>query len=1143
MVNQDTLGTIIETLLQIGSRVIEVSKDCTVSNIWEQTDARTGDENDCAYRTVNSDIRVEQIIFKNREKISEAFATRKNNYSEHFTLIKNQTTAVGLRVLTCHPDKNFVLAVIEVLPNQANVSEVEAKWKMALDAAGDGMWDMNLETGQIYFSNKWHDIFGYSADDIKTVSQWFEHVYHEDVDQIIAIRKQHFSGASSSYVNEFRYICKDGTIKWVLARAVLVSKTEDGMPLRFIGSHTDISLIKKAEEKHIVTVKFMENLLHTIHDGILVVDENQHIIFHNQNFNRKYEDDKGDELVGKTIWQRLEFSKSHHPDPELFMERTREIVRNREKVLDEELVLKDGRVMKRDFLPIYVNNKFVGEIWQFRDITQQKNAERRFEQQRTFYEQILNNLDIDITVFDSEFRYIFLNKSAVVDDDLRKWAIGKKDEEYNVFRKRPPEIHQRRLKLLQQAVDERKMLEFEEVLYGINAKTPDHYLRRIYPVFTEEGKMQHIIGYGLKITELVEAREALKTSTETFTSVFENSGTGMAIVSLEGKFLNVNDKFTDITGYSKKELLQLSFQDITHPDDLEADLKLLNSALKKEITTYTMEKRYFTKDKNIVWILLNVSLVWKSNGMPNFLIAQIMDITKKKELETELDIQHKFYENVLNNIPADVAVFSPDHRYLFVNHNAFKKDELKNWMIGKTDKDYAAYSGRPDSFFLERIKLYERAENERKEVSMIEKLTSKTGVVSYHLRLLRPLFFDNGQLDMIVAYGIDITELILVQEALKTSMDTFANAFHNSGIGMALISPSGHWLDVNKILCHISGYTREELMEKSLTEITFPEDKFIEDSLTRKLFTKKDNTYTVEKRYITKQQKIITASQTVSLVWNGDGTPKFYIAQIIDITEKKELERTLQRKNVMLEATRDSLVNKVNQLEDLNRIIAHNLRGPANNIKMLAVSLNNRYKEGALTDDAVTNEIFSVAESMEFLLDSSESLLNNLETLLEITQIQLNQKIPHNDCNLDNIINDIVKQLQGIIFEKDAVIIRDFEVKVIHYPKIYLESIVYNLISNALKYSRKDIKPEIIVSTRKVNDRIQLVVKDNGLGIDMEKYGNKVFKLNQIFHIGFDSKGVGLYITKTQIESLGGTIDVKSKVNEGCEFTIVFGAA
>jgi PAS domain S-box-containing protein len=121
-----------------------------------------------------------------------------------------------------------------------------------------------------------------------------------------------------------------------------------------------------------------------------------------------------------------------------------------------------------------------------------------------------------------------------------------------------------------------------------------------------------------------------------FQNAFEFAAIGMALVSPEGKWLRVNRSICEITGFSEKELLERTFQDITHPEDLDADLANVKKMLSSEIDTYQMEKRYIHKDGSIVWILLSVSLVRNKSGEPLFFIAQIQDITRQKKSEQQL---------------------------------------------------------------------------------------------------------------------------------------------------------------------------------------------------------------------------------------------------------------------------------------------------------------------------------------------------------------------------------------------------------------------------------------------------------------------------------------------------------------------------
>ena len=122
-----------------------------------------------------------------------------------------------------------------------------------------------------------------------------------------------------------------------------------------------------------------------------------------------------------------------------------------------------------------------------------------------------------------------------------------------------------------------------------------------------------------------------------FQNAFEHAAIGMALVAPDGKWLRVNRSVCEITGYSEKELLQRSFQDITHPDDLDLDLANVRKMLAGEIDDYQMEKRYYQKKGAIVWVLLSVSLVRDEHGRPRFFISQLQDITSRKESERQLE--------------------------------------------------------------------------------------------------------------------------------------------------------------------------------------------------------------------------------------------------------------------------------------------------------------------------------------------------------------------------------------------------------------------------------------------------------------------------------------------------------------------------
>ncbi len=152
----------------------------------------------------------------------------------------------------------------------------------------------------------------------------------------------------------------------------------------------------------------------------------------------------------------------------------------------------------------------------------------------------------------------------------------------------------------------------------------------------ESGRPVGVLGVHIDITKFIDRESELSIAEEQFRGAFEHSALGMALVSTEGKWLEVNKKLCSIVGYSEKELLAKTFQDITHPDDLDADLSQVQLLLDNKISGYEMEKRYFHKDGHIVWVLLNVSLVRDSNKNPVHFVSQILDISQRKKTEEEL---------------------------------------------------------------------------------------------------------------------------------------------------------------------------------------------------------------------------------------------------------------------------------------------------------------------------------------------------------------------------------------------------------------------------------------------------------------------------------------------------------------------------
>jgi diguanylate cyclase (GGDEF)-like protein/PAS domain S-box-containing protein len=151
-----------------------------------------------------------------------------------------------------------------------------------------------------------------------------------------------------------------------------------------------------------------------------------------------------------------------------------------------------------------------------------------------------------------------------------------------------------------------------------------------------DGAPQALLSTTRDMRRRLAADEALRRATEQFTTAFAHAPIGMALVGIDGRFLRVNRALCDLVGYGEDDLLRLTFQDITHAEDLDADLALLEEVVRGERGSYTLEKRYVRADGRMIWALLAVSLVSDAEGVPVHLIAQIQDISERRELELRL---------------------------------------------------------------------------------------------------------------------------------------------------------------------------------------------------------------------------------------------------------------------------------------------------------------------------------------------------------------------------------------------------------------------------------------------------------------------------------------------------------------------------
>ncbi|MBI6116401.1 sensor histidine kinase [Salegentibacter maritimus] len=241
-----------------------------------------------------------------------------------------------------------------------------------------------------------------------------------------------------------------------------------------------------------------------------------------------------------------------------------------------------------------------------------------------------------------------------------------------------------------------------------------------------------------------------------------------------------------------------------------------------------------------------------------------------------------------------------------------------------------------------------------------------------------------------------------------------------------------------------------------------------------------------------------------------------------DINKQKINELNLQN-------SLDIIATQNSRLFNFAHIVSHSLRSHSSNLCLIAELL----KEAKTDTDKV--------ELIPNVTDISENLDSAINQLNEIVNKQTLLRKERRIISFEKALSGVMASTSSLINRENAKIVAEFHnLKEISYIPEYLESILLNLITNAIKYKHPGRKPVIFIQTYMKNETPFLEISDNGLGIDLDRYGDKMFGMYKTFHENLDSRGIGLFITKNQVETLGGSISVTSTIDVGTTFKIKF---
>ena len=386
---------------------------------------------------------------------------------------------------------------------------------------------------------------------------------------------------------------------------------------------------------------------------------------------------------------------------------------------------------------------------------------------------------------------------------------------------------------------------------------------------------------------------------------------------------------------------------------------------------------------------------------------------------------------------------------------------------------------------------------------------------------MKPVFDEKKRVNFLIAEGRIIQEMVEARKKLKESEKLHKTLLELSPTGLVLNDAlSGEFLDMNNSFKNSTGYTTQELLKMTHLDVVPKDEKNKElRALKEVLNNGKYGPY--EGHYLNKNNELVPTLNTRVLITNSSGR-KLIWSVIQDITHIKEKEEELLEViNVASEQN--------NRLLNFAHIVSHNLRSHASNFSMLIELLG------------VEEDVFKKVEIIEMLNSASSNMLETIANLNEIIAINTNLNIKTETVNLkeeiDEAFTNISELIKGTFTEVENNIPENVNINVV---KAYLESILLNIFTNAIKYKAPKRYPKITINCEHVKGFTILSVTDNGLGIDLEKHGHKLFGMYKTFHGNRDARGIGLFITKNQIEAMKGKIEAESELDKGTTFKIYF---
>ena len=905
---------------------------------------------------------------------------------------------------------------------------------------------------------------------------------------------------------------------------IILSKTEVGKAICYL-KETSLNKLAISELKEVT--KKLRMFVEQAPAAVAMFDNEMNYISCSQ----KWVDDWI--KVNKKVSNKSIIGKNHY---ELFPDVTDEWKKGHQRALRGETLSKereffvngqgDNVWLRWEARPWYLNKKDIGGVMLFTEIiTQTVETELALKASDEFNRRLIEDSPIIIVIQDGKGKLLYTNPAArkFIGAKSPEQVIGKYsaefiDEEYH-------EIVRNRIQATMNSSEPASPIEIKfhtidgEVKIGMSTIIPFEYNHE-----------PAILGVINDITEIREATDQLQTNQARLRQIIDLVPHHIFAKDDKGNIIMANKAFAafwDTTTEYIEEHLAVPQSPKLKDEMLESYESDDQEVIRKQKPKTTPIETIVNKDGSTTYFQTTKVPYLGNNNSPIALLGISADITERIEYEKKLSNSQRRYKALLNALPDLIFVNSVQGDFL--DYHAKAEDLLvpPSEFLGKNVTEL--FEQKLANKFLESFK---KAVKSREPVIINYTLNAMGYPEHFEARIVD--YGDNRILSVIRNFTLQKQ----TEEAFRKSEERLELFFSQSLDGFYVMEADKpiKWdntvnkkkqikevfkhlkiVKINQAMANQYESTENEMIGFTLNDFFQHDLEYGYQILTELL----DN----------KHQQIIVNERKMSgeMIWTegdylGLFNSKNEITGIFGI--QRDITKRIKDEEDLKNLTED-LIKSNNELQQFAYITSHDLRAPVVNLKMLL----NFYDKGQIHKNNL--ELFEKIEDSVKRLDTS---LNDLVDIVAISKTQSERNVK---VSFKEVTEDILQNIGQEIKSRKATIKTDYSsVRVINYPLTHIKSILQNLITNALKYQKPRTPPIIQISTKREGNYIKIEVSDNGLGINLSKHGSNLFGMYQKFHKVENSKGLGLYIIKTQIESMSGKIEVRSKVRKGTSFYV-----